>query len=350
MFLAWRLKIREARLALDDGRWDEAASLLQRESVRGFLPAKKLSRQLAERLSQRAEQLQRLSGQLHESLGQEAWTEVLATAEAMLELAPEHQLARRAKRKAWQAVRMDVTRATRPASERPNAPVALRYRGMGQSLLGSTKRSRSAANVETKSTNRQPCRRLVAWIDAVGGYMVCLGDEVVLGQPASSGVSADIPILADLSRRHAVLRRDGESYIITPIHSVSVDGAKLTGPAVLRDRALLELGDTVRLRFRKPHALSATAVLTLESQHKTEPAVDAVVLMADSCILGPQGHSHIQCRRWPSDLVLMRRDRQLLLRTDMPMKIDGEPSGPQSLLAGNSRLESDEIALSFEEI
>src|SRR5687767_6268424 len=56
MFPAWRLQLREARLAVDDGRWDEAAEMLASESLREFLPAKRLSQKLAEQLVQRARQ------------------------------------------------------------------------------------------------------------------------------------------------------------------------------------------------------------------------------------------------------------------------------------------------------
>jgi len=65
-------------------------------------------------------------------------------------------------------------------------------------------------------------KRIVAWIDGVGGFLICLGEEVVLGQPSVAG--ADIPVLADLSRRHATIRREGESYVLTPANRVSIDG------------------------------------------------------------------------------------------------------------------------------
>src|SRR5215216_1762562 len=56
MFPAWRLQLREARLAVADGRWDEAAEMLASESLREFLPAKRLSQQLAGQLVERARQ------------------------------------------------------------------------------------------------------------------------------------------------------------------------------------------------------------------------------------------------------------------------------------------------------
>ena len=40
--------------------------------------------------------------------------------------------------------------------------------------------------------------RMMLWVDAVGSYLVCLGDEVVLGQPAADGAAPEVPILGDL--------------------------------------------------------------------------------------------------------------------------------------------------------
>ena len=163
-------------------------------------------------------------------------------------------------------------------------------------------------------TDRKPGKRLVAWIDAVGGFLVCLGDEIVLGQPSADG-SVDVPFLADLSRRHAIIRREGEAYVLTPLQRTTVDGQLLKESVVLRDKTVVKLGDAVELRFRKPHALSNTAVLEVLSHHKTEPAVNGIVLMSESCILGPQSHSHVRCRPWESDLVLFRRGEELMCRT-----------------------------------
>ena len=65
--------------------------------------------------------------------------------------------------------------------------------------------------------------RFLLWVDAVGGYLVCLRDEVTIGRPSSSGLP-DVPILGDLARRHAVIRREGETYSIEAVRPVSVDG------------------------------------------------------------------------------------------------------------------------------
>jgi len=191
-------------------------------------------------------------------------------------------------------------------------------------------------------------KRIVTWIDEVGGFLICLGEEVVLGQPSAAG--ADIPLLADLSRQHATIRREGESYVLTPIHRVNVDGRVLAGPTVLTEGSLIELGDSVRLKFHRPHALSATAVLTIESHHKTEPAVDGIVFMSESCIMGPQSQSHIRCQSWTYDLVLFRRGDSLQFRTSANVEVDGEAAEQGATITGNCRVEGEDFALSFEEI
>ncbi len=286
-----------------------------------------------------------LDAQLHAALAASNWTEVLATAEALLELAPMHTAARQARHKAWQAVGMEVTLAHYPS------PAVRARQWRPNPLLGKGTASTSHpehAKVDTVS-DRDRGQRIVAWIDAVGGFLICTGDEIVLGQPSREG-GVDVPILGDLSRRHAVIRRDREAYVLTPLHRTCVDSRQITEPTVLRDRATIRLGDGVELRFRKPHALSSTAVLEIASRHRTDPAVDGIVLMSESCILGPQSHSHIRCPDWTSDLVLFRRGEHLMCRTQSPLEIDGQTCVGQASVAPNCRIECDEFALSLEEI
>jgi hypothetical protein len=166
-----------------------------------------------------------------------------------------------------------------------------------------------------------PLDRFMLWVDAVGGFLVCLGDELILGQPGREGV-AQVPIMADISSRHARLCRDGEGYLLEPIRRVSLDGRLLRGAASLRDGAEITLGQSVRLVFRRPHPLSATARLDFASPHRTQPPADGVLLMADSCVLGPNSYCHVVCRDWPQEVILFRRDRELSCRTPGAFQID----------------------------
>src|SRR3989304_4240966 len=93
--------------------------------------------------------------------------------------------------------------------------------------------------------------KFILWIDAVGGYWVCLGNKITIGQSGGSG-NIDVPILGDISPRHAQIHRDGEGYLIKAIREVRVDGRPVRPTAHLNDGCLIELGATVRLIFRKP--------------------------------------------------------------------------------------------------
>src|SRR3954471_9808564 len=54
MFPTWRLRLREARVAAESGRYDDASRVLADESLREFLPAKRLARDVAGKMGERA--------------------------------------------------------------------------------------------------------------------------------------------------------------------------------------------------------------------------------------------------------------------------------------------------------
>jgi hypothetical protein len=195
--------------------------------------------------------------------------------------------------------------------------------------------------------NGHPSERFLLWVDGVGGYWVCLRDEVVLGQASGSG-QADVPILGDLSGRHARIRRDGEGYLIEAFREVRLNGRRVEHVALLSDGCKLQLGDAVRLVFRRPHALSATARLDFLSHHRTEPTVDAVLLMADTCVLGPKPQSHVVCRDWPSEVVLYRQEGQLYVRAKGTLEIDGIRTREPAAVSLRSRVVGSHFSLGFE--
>ena len=197
--------------------------------------------------------------------------------------------------------------------------------------------------------NAHQAERFMLWVDAVGGFWVCLADQVTLGQPVRSG-TVDIPILADISSRHARIRRDGEGYLIEAIREVRVDGRQVSKMAPLAHGSRILLGERVRLVFRRPHALSATARLDFDSHHRTLPSADAVLLMADSCILGPDPRSHIICPDWPHEVILYRHDEELCCRTTGYWEIDGVRCKGRGRVTRNSRVEGEGFSLKLEEI
>jgi hypothetical protein len=166
-------------------------------------------------------------------------------------------------------------------------------------------------------------KRFMLWIDAVGGYLVHLADELILGQSAP-GSAADIALQSDISRKHAKIARVSGGYLVEPLSGkVVIGGRTATGPVLLSDGDEVQLGSAVKMRFRKPHVLSSSARLEITTGHRTQPHADAIILMAESCVLGPKWQNHVNCRDWSGDVVLYRHSGQLFCRAAEPIEIDG---------------------------
>ena len=121
----------------------------------------------------------------------------------------------------------------------------------------------------------EPATRLILWIDRVGAYLLCLGDELTIGGPAAEGRAADLSLMANLSRRHATLRRSGERYVLLAHSPTLVAGRPVHELADLSDGHELQLGESVRLRFRLPSVMSGSARLEFLSDHRPAHAAPA---------------------------------------------------------------------------
>jgi hypothetical protein len=350
------------------GHFGEAASAISRAAAVAALRHKEPGimdevaaklRSDEERLTVAAESCRQLSREMHAALSAENWGGALSAADALLAIAPQHVAASQARRRAWKAVGMDVTRL-HVGPSRPNTvravpaclPVALAleqgngYRSKNGQMPRSTRASSRSSEVDTVAGTENP-RRALLWVDAVGGFLVCLDDTIAIGQPSPNEPLA-LPILADLSRRHAVIRREAGAYVLEPLQRTFVDGREIKGPFVLAQNQLIQLGDNVRIRFAKPHALSMTARLVVESHHKTQPTADAVLLMADSCVLGPNRHCHVTCRDWPRDIVIYRQNDQVFCRADEPLSIDGVAATSSNEIQSGARVEGDSFSFAWE--
>ena len=191
--------------------------------------------------------------------------------------------------------------------------------------------------------------RLLLWVDAVGGFFVCLTAEVRLGQAVPDS-SIDLPLLADLSRHHATFRRDEEGYTIEPLRDVRLNHQRIVTTSWINDGSSLELGPALKMRFSRPHPLSATARLDYVSHHRTQPSSSAVLLMADTLILGPGANNHVVCRSWPHDVVLHRQHGGLFCTSSTPLEVDGKRYETRAPLQFNSRVEGEGFSFSLEEI
>jgi len=323
-------RVDSARKLAARGKFGEADEQLAAAlALRGDLEFLKTQR---EQLRFRGERSRQLQEALHRALSATDFSETLKLADQLLELAPDNRVARDARRRAWAEVGARVG-DSRGLQETQHWPGAV----SGPDEVDAQ---------PVPDSSRQP--RFMLWIDAVGGYLVCLSDHVIIGQ-AHPGSRVEVPLQADISRRHAQIRREGEGYLVEPLGgAVKVDGKRIEGAALLSDGDEFELGDGVRLRFRRPHVLSASARLEIVSRHRTQPFVDGVILMAESCVLGPKWQNHVVCRDWSGDVVLYRREDQIYCRAMESLEIDGKLHDGRGKLGPNSRVVGSDFSLSLE--
>lgn len=185
------------------------------------------------------------------------------------------------------------------------------------------------------------------WIDGVGGFLMCEGRTVALGQ---AGGDAEIPLMADVSRRHAAITRDGEHYLLEPLRTCSVDGVAVTERVRLYADADVELGP-VRLHFNVPHVCGVTARLDVVSGHRLRPHADGVVLLADACVVGPSAASHIVAPSASRTCVLFRRaDGTIVFRTAGSYDVDGRRASETSVVTRSSRITADGLRWQLEPV
>ncbi len=302
-------------------------------------------------------QCRKLKDQLQMALLGEDWNKTLEFADKLLELSPELRLAQDARQRAWERV---GSRAVEPvgtnacAIEETHHWVPSQFahhEGANGSRKNELRKEVATIGSPRSETDviKKSAPRFLLWVDAVGGYLVCLANEVVIGQ-ALPDSQVDIPILGDLSREHARIRRDREDYLIDPIADVRIRGKKIGATALLVDGDDIELGKGVTFRFRKPHPLSASAILELTSRHRTQPWADGVLLMAESCVLGPNRANHVVCRDWNEDLVLFQQEDGLYCRGMNALQIDGQNCDGFGRVSYNSRITGNDFSMSLEEI
>jgi hypothetical protein len=330
---------------------------------------------------------------LYTALSAGAWPQILTAAEAVLASVPEHPAARQARSRAWQqiaaigpgaaaqwpqrgarTVQAAAEVVASPGSDGGPAPACGPAEGEGIVWLnaaanqeGSNPQSagnapaapsplqrpawphrvsvppRPVARVETAG----PKGRFLLWVDAVGGYLVCLDDRIVLGR-AGPDSHADIPLMGDLSRNHATLLRNGEGYLLQAHHGSFVNGKPVVDQVVLRDGDVIRLGSTVELEFRQPSPVSATARLLILSRHRLPLAVDGVLLMAETCIVGAATQAHIPAPAIVNPVVLYRQAGMLWCRAAGAFDVDGRTCASRASLTMQSSVLGDGFSFSLE--
>jgi len=128
----------------------------------------------------------------------------------------------------------------------------------------------------------------------------------------------------------------------------------VNGQAVMR--ALLQPGDRVTLgtscqfQFRLPVPASNTARLDLVSGHRLPVAVDAILLMADTLVLGEGVPAHITVADLKSPAVLFRHKDGLGLKHDGSLRVDGQKSPARMFLPPHAVVTGDEVSFAVEPV
>jgi len=305
----------------DRGEFPQALTVLAR--VRRFLPG---SADCLERfrigLEERHQTFTGLVLQLHDAASKKRWPEVLEISEKILALAPQHAEARKIRSRAWKAVEPVTVAGPSPKLE--------------------------ADPGDALPSPRQALQQFLLWVDGVGGYLVCLGNRVTFGQ-ATPESCVDVALFADISRLHAALTRDAEGYLLE-----SFRAARVNGRAV--DKALLHSGDRVTLgtccqiRFHQPVPISASARIDLVSGHRLWLAVDAVLLMADTLVLGPGQQVHVSLPEVKSSVILYRQKDGLGVRYAGNLLVNGRPCRERATLEPGTTVAGDDFSLTLEAI
>jgi tetratricopeptide (TPR) repeat protein len=307
-----------SRELADCGEFGAAQETFER--VRKLLPAPaNLLEQFRNDLELRHQKCDNLLVRLNEVCAQGRWPEAIDLAGQVLAIAPSHPEARRLRSQAWKAVEP----ATLPA--RTAAEVIAPNQAVGEG---------------------GPSPRYLLWIDGVGGYLVCLGNRITLGQ-AAPGSCIDVPLIADVSRMHATLTRDKEGYLLEAIRSIQVNGQPVT-QALLRSEDRITLGASCQMIFRQPVPLSLSARLDLVSGHRLPLAIDAALVMADTLVLGPGSQVHVTVPDLKEPIILFRNKDRLGLRGSGPLVINGQPSTGRCLLDAQSAVQAGECSFSVE--
>jgi tetratricopeptide (TPR) repeat protein len=310
--------VRAIELA-DRGEFAYALNVLAR--VRRLLPAMPVGLERFQNLlAERHRTFAGLVLQLHEAARQERWPEVLEVSERILALAPQHGEARKVRSRAWKAIEPVTVAGVTPQGEADKGKLPV----------------------------QEPTQQFLLWVDGVGGYLVCLGNRVTFGQ-ATPENCVNIALFADVSRLHAALTRDTEGYLLEAFRPTQVNGH----PA---DKALLRSGDRVTLgaccqfQFHQPVPVSTSARLDLVSGHRLWLTVDAVLLMADTLVLGAGAQVHVALPDLPSPLILFRQKDGLGVRFAGNMTVNGKACRERCTLEPGATVSGDDFALTLEPV
>ncbi len=166
--------------------------------------------------------------------------------------------------------------------------------------------------------------RLLMLVDGSGSYLLIRNPRASVGR-AATDQPADIPIVSDLSARHAEFARVDDDYFIFARREVSIDGRAVRHKLLQHDDKLV-LGTRARLTFKLPSRKSTSAILDLSGSCKLPNDVKRVVLFDRFATLGRRSNAHVVVPSASEDVLLYERGGKLWVRHKANGRgDDGEP-------------------------
>jgi hypothetical protein len=110
------------------------------------------------------------------------------------------------------------------------------------------------------------------------------------------------------------------------------------------------MGSCCQFQFRQPVPVSASARIDLVSGHRLALAVDAVLLMADTLVLGPGTQVHVALPDLPGPVILFRTKEGLGLRHAGNLVVNGLPCRDRCTLESGATVTGDDFSLTLEPV
>ena len=154
--------------------------------------------------------------------------------------------------------------------------------------------------------------RLLILVDGSGSYLLIRNPRASIGRAATDN-PADIPIVSNLSERHADIARVDDDYFLFANREVSI-GGKPVQQKLLQSGDKIILGKRSKLTVNLPSRKSTSAVLDLSGSGKLPNDVKRFILFDRLATVGRKSNAHIVVTTAAEDLVLYERGGKLWLR------------------------------------
>jgi hypothetical protein len=303
---------------------------------------------------------------MYAAANDKSWKRVVTEADAILVVAPDHKEVRVMRANAWQALQPGSRETPAVVLEAAvggaMGAVAALDKQPTEAYTGErpviTTRPGSTAEIFLPAGAPLP-RQLLLWVDGVGGYLVCLRSSITIGQ-ATADTLPDIPLFAPIGGLHATISRDADGgYILESGRETSINGTA-TQKSVLRPGDRVTLGNSCQFLFHRPSATSNTTRLEIVSGHRLPWAVDGVILMDQTLILGTCEQVHIPLPVPYEDdpdivvetvkLILHRAKEGLALKCGGKFRVDSRPCEGKAELPLPANIQTDRYTFTIEPV